>query len=207
MSASTTHNRRRAAIGAAVAALIATLGLAGTARATEYHRSVWDITTNQGRSCAHGLNGAPGGAVSFYLRDVYTETSIGCNYGSSGVPTGLWTNLYLDYDYGTEVEADGWHLGYGGEFYTGSSSAFSDYNHVEAWNRVYNVPTRFQVFAWTTYKLPTSVPEDFTSWPNSSEYGCSAYWRLHDGLIGWHLSGLSCTGEGIFTTGVAPYLN
>jgi hypothetical protein len=95
----------------------------------------------------------------------------------------------------------------GDSFYNGSSSAFSDYNHVEAWNRVYNIPTRFAVDAWTTYKLPTSQPEDFTSWPRTTEYGCSAYSRLHEGLLGWHLSGLTCNGEGIFTTGVAPYLD
>lgn len=207
MKQSTPQNRRRATLAGALGMLLVSLSLAASAQATEYHRSVWDITTNMGRSCAHGLNGAPGGAVSFYLRDVYTETSIGCNYGSAGIPTGLWTNLYLYSDYGTEVEADGWHLGYGDYFYNGSSSAFSDYNHVEAWNRVYNIPTRFDVNAWTTYKLPTSQPEDFTSWPNPPDYHCSAYWRLHDGLVGWHLSGLTCSGDGIFTTGVAPYLN
>jgi hypothetical protein len=197
MFESTSH-RLKALLAGCAGALALIAAFAGGAQATEYHSDVWDITTNQGHACAHGLNGVPQGTVSFTERNIYTETSVGCNYTA---PT-LYANLYLYSDYGTEVDADGWHLGYGTSHYNGTSSAVGDYTHVEAWNRELNIPTRFQVAAWTTYQLPTSGTEDFTSWPTSSAYDCSAYWRLHNGLNGWHLSGLTCNGQGIFTTGV-----
>jgi hypothetical protein len=186
---------------------VAVLATAGGAGATEYHQTANDITTNQGRTCGHGVNGAPRGAVSSYLRDIYTENGVSCGYGSSGQPSTLYANLYLYSDYGTEANVDGWHVGYGASHYNGTSSTIGDYTHVEAWNREYNIPTRYEVQAWDTFKLPTSGTEDFTSYPNSSAYSCSAYYRLHDGLNGWHLSGLTCYGDGVFTAGVAPYLN
>jgi hypothetical protein len=207
MTTGRSHPRPRAIVASCLGAALAAMALAGGAQATEYHQTANDITTNQGRTCGHGLNGAPRGAVSTYLRDIYTENGVSCGYGSSGQPSELYVNLYLDSDYGTEVQADGLHVGYGPSNYVGGSSTIGDYTHVEGSVREYNVPTRYEVYAYDTFRLPTSGTEDFTSYPKSGAYSCSGYYRLHDGLNGWHLSGLSCFGDGIFTAGVAPYLN
>jgi hypothetical protein len=202
MNTSRSHRLKAIVAGAALAAV----GLAAPAQATEYHRTVWDIGTNGGRSCSHGLNGVPQGAVGTggNQRIIYSETSIGCNYGWSGLATSLTANLYLENDYVTEANVDGWHVGLGNNALQGTSKATGDYTHVETWSRHDNLPMRYGVTAWTTYLLPLAGTEDFTSYPRTSEYSCSAYSRLHDNGT-WHYSGLSCSGEGYFTAGVAPY--
>jgi hypothetical protein len=207
MRHSTKHTRRKRLLAVGSGAILALAALAGSAGATEYHHFAWDIQTNQGRACGHGLNGTPREAVGLYQRDIESETSVICYTNPAGQSAHMWANLYLDYDYGTQVDAAGWQLGVGGEFYVGSSSVWGDSTNVLGRSRVYNVPTRFAAVPWTTYELPTASTEDFSSWPSSKEYHCQAYWRLHDGLNGWHLSGLTCFGEGVFTTGVAPYYN
>src|SRR5438045_162566 len=113
MTPKTLHTHARRILIGCLTALAVSVAPASIAQATEYHHtSGTDITATGGRTCGHGLNGAPGGTPRIGIRTIYVESAISCNFGSSGVPANLQLSLYLYYEYGV-VDPESLTVGYG----------------------------------------------------------------------------------------------
>jgi hypothetical protein len=188
--------RVRALLAACVAALA--LGVPSVAQAGGYYHTAWDIGTNYGRTCAHGLNGTANPMTVATAPNVIvdSEATVACNLGGSGQAAEIYASLYLEWNYVTQVSG----LGVGESHSNGSCGVLGQWCGVHAQNRHPAIPAKYKLTGWWTYLLPTTGVEEFGTFPRSSEADCNPYWRLHDALNGWHLSGLTCFGTGAFAT-------
>jgi hypothetical protein len=178
--------------GAALAALPAT-----APAGTSIDASTSAIHTNYGRYCALGLQGAALGTVNLALRDIATYTQTYCSLGSSGQPPEyVDTTSSLYWHYTPDVQG----------FWVGEREAngacwvynaqFCDVYRV---NRLVNHPGARYTTEGTYYiLLPTSASEEFTDYSVGPHHTCTGFYRLHQNLEGWHLSGLSCVGAADF---------
>lgn len=183
---------RRAAVVTALIVIGVVAAMPASASASTYNHGAWNIQTSTGRDCGHGTEGVPQPGLGL-TRVIWTGTSVHCDSGPGGLPK-MTASHYLFYKYGDEVAG----TGVGGSYYNGSCSVTGTYCLSDYWREVLNVPTRLEVVPWNSYVLPTTGTEAFTGYPTYPQYKCTAYSRLHDNLNGWHYSGLTCMGEGVF---------
>jgi hypothetical protein len=177
---------------------LASLGLpAATSAATGIDASTADIHTNYGRYCALGLQGQAAGTVSLYLRQIATYTQTYCSLGSSGqAPEYIDTASSLYWHYAPDV--DGFWIGERHEngVCSANNAQFCDVYKV---NTLLNQPgARYTTEGRYYILLPTNASEEFTDYAAGPYHECSAFYRLHAGLNGWHASGLTCVGAADF---------